>query len=196
VIGADVSGGLIALARSKAPPHVEFRVGDMRALGHPDASFDAVICVFGIFFAPDTAGLAAELWRMVRPGGVLAVTTWGEGAFEPGASAFWDAVGDARPELVRGYNPWDDLVTVDGVAELLARAGIDGAVVEAEDSDQPLAEPADWWRILVGSGYRATVDALGEDERAEVERRVLAAMRDVPPMRTPAIFAVARKVRA
>jgi ubiquinone/menaquinone biosynthesis C-methylase UbiE len=105
VVGADVSPGLLALARRKAPPHAEFRVGDMRALGYPDASFDAVICVFGIFFAPDRSALAAELWRMVRRGGVLAVTTWGEGPFEPGASAFWDAVGGFRRSSYAGYNP-------------------------------------------------------------------------------------------
>jgi hypothetical protein len=38
-------------------------------------------------------------------------------------------------------------------------------------------------------------NALGETERAEVQRPVLAAMADVRPMRTPAIFAVARKLR-
>jgi hypothetical protein len=83
-------------------------------------------------------------------------------------------------------------VTVDAVADLRLRAGIDRAVVEPEDSEQALADAADWWRILVGSGYRATVDALDDAERAAVQRRVLAAMADVPPMRTPAIFAVAR----
>ena len=41
------------------------------------ASFDAVVCVFGIFFVPDMVKAVSELWSRVRPGGKLAVTTWG-----------------------------------------------------------------------------------------------------------------------
>src|SRR5215510_1106969 len=64
--------------------NVEFRLADMTALKYPDDSFDAVVSVFSIFFVPDMEGLVRELWRMVRPGGKLAVTTWGPRIFEPG----------------------------------------------------------------------------------------------------------------
>src|SRR5213594_958623 len=49
--------------------------------GFPDRHFDAVVCVVGIFFVPDMETQVAELWRMVRPGGELAMTTWGPGLF-------------------------------------------------------------------------------------------------------------------
>ncbi len=55
----------------------------MAALGFPDGHFDAVVCVFGLFFVPDMEAQVAELWRMVRPGGQLAITTWGPGIFAP-----------------------------------------------------------------------------------------------------------------
>ena len=48
-------------------------LADMTALGFPDGHFDAVVSVFSIFFVPDMKGLVRELWRMVRPGGKLAV---------------------------------------------------------------------------------------------------------------------------
>ena len=47
----------------------------MEALGYPDAMFDAVISVFSVFFVPDMTKQVTELWRMVRPGGQLAITT-------------------------------------------------------------------------------------------------------------------------
>jgi SAM-dependent methyltransferase len=56
-----------------------------RRTGPPAASFDAVICVFGVFFLPVIEDGIAELWRLVRPGGRLAVTVWGPRLFEPGA---------------------------------------------------------------------------------------------------------------
>jgi SAM-dependent methyltransferase len=63
--------------------------------------FDIVICVFGIFFLPDMAAAVAELWRLVRPGGALAVTVWGPRFLEPATTAFWDAVGAERPDQAR-----------------------------------------------------------------------------------------------
>ncbi len=54
VIGVDLAENLLTLAREKANRralgNVEFRQGDMTALGYPNGTFDAVICVFGTFF--------------------------------------------------------------------------------------------------------------------------------------------------
>jgi ubiquinone/menaquinone biosynthesis C-methylase UbiE len=196
VVGADVAAGMLALARAKAErkglDNVGFRARDMRALGYPDASFDAVVSVFGIFFVPDMPALAAELWRMVRPGGVPAVTTWGPRAFDPGAAAFWDAVGEVRPELVRAFSPWDSLDTTAKLLELLNRAGIDGEA-EAEDGEQPMRGPDDWWAVILGTGYRGTLDALAPEHRAHVERHVRSAMAEAPPMRAAVVFGTARR---
>jgi ubiquinone/menaquinone biosynthesis C-methylase UbiE len=65
-----------AKAREKGLGNLEFRIGDMLALDYPHASFDVVACVFGIFFVPDMVAFTKELWRMVRPNGRLAITTW------------------------------------------------------------------------------------------------------------------------
>jgi SAM-dependent methyltransferase len=200
VLGADLSQGLLALAAEKAAraglENVDFRVGDMRALGYPDASFDAVVCVFGIFFVPDMTALAAELWRMVRPGGVLAVTTWGPDTFEPGSSAFWDAVGEVRPDLVRGFNPWDVVVMPDQLVELLASAGIEHASAEAEDGFQPMRGPDDWWALILGTGFRGTLDALTPTERAQVQQQVRARLAGHSRLHTPLVFGTARKEAA
>ena len=81
VVAVDLAKRLVQLgeakARAKGLRNIEFKTGDMLALDYPDASFDVVVCVFGIFFVPDMAAAARELWRIVRPGGRLAITTWG-----------------------------------------------------------------------------------------------------------------------
>jgi ubiquinone/menaquinone biosynthesis C-methylase UbiE len=73
----------------------------MERLGYPDERFDAIVSVFSIFFVSDMASQVRELWRMVRPGGSLAITTWGPRMFEPGASAWCRlaASGDAKRRL-------------------------------------------------------------------------------------------------
>src|SRR5262245_22757198 len=91
VLGIDLAENLLELARRKARArglgNLEFRVADMLDLGLGERKFDAVVCVFGIFFVADMARAVRELWRVVRPGGKLAVTTWGPRLFEPASTA-------------------------------------------------------------------------------------------------------------
>jgi ubiquinone/menaquinone biosynthesis C-methylase UbiE len=96
VLGVDVATALLELARNKAQQqnlaNIEFRAGDFENLGLPNESFDAIVCVFGIFFVPDMVAAVRELWRMVRPGGKLAITSWGKQVFEPANQIFWQAM--------------------------------------------------------------------------------------------------------
>ena len=64
VLAVDLADEMLALGRTKAQAAglrcVEFRRADMTALGFPDNHFDAVVCVFGIFFVPDMESQVAE----------------------------------------------------------------------------------------------------------------------------------------
>ena len=179
VLGADLAAPLLALARAKAGAlglrNVEFVEGDFRALPYPDGAFDVVCCVFGIFFVPDMEAATAELWRMVAPGGRLALTTWGPDLFAPLAETFWTAV---RAELgpdAPAASSATRLETPDDVRALLAGAGVDGAVdAVAVLGTHPLRDADDWWTIVIGSGMRGAVDQIGPEAAARV-RAVCAA---------------------
>ena len=142
VIGVDLADPPLARARAKATAqgltNVEFRRADVEHTGFAAETFDAVVCVFGIFFLPDMAAGVRELWRLVRPGGRLAVTIWGPRLFEPGTGVFWDAVEAERPDLVRGYQPWTRMTSPEELARLLAAGGAHDPTVEAESGVQPL----------------------------------------------------------
>jgi SAM-dependent methyltransferase len=56
--------------------HIEFAEADAEDLPYADGEFDAVTSVFGAMFAPDQPQAAAELVRVVRPGGTIALTAW------------------------------------------------------------------------------------------------------------------------
>ena len=117
VTGVDLSARLLARAREKAVKcslsNIEFQLADMTSLSYPDGHFDAVVSVFSIFFVPDMEGLVRELWRMVRPGGKLAITTWGPRIFEPAYSRWLEAIKDERPDLHSAFNPWDRITDVE-----------------------------------------------------------------------------------
>ena len=146
VLGVDLAANLLALARAKASErrlcHAEFREGDLLALELEAASFDAVVCVFGIFFVPDMPAAVRELWRFVKPGGRLAITTWGPRLFEPVNSVFWRAVGERRPELQKSFNPWDRITEAEAVrtAVINKRAGGMGLISGRKAFQRPMKE--------------------------------------------------------
>jgi ubiquinone/menaquinone biosynthesis C-methylase UbiE len=199
VIGIDVAGALLELARARAAHEdlasVEFRQGDATRTGLPDGSFDAVVCVFGVFFAPDMAAFAAEMWRQVRPGGVLAITTWGQGLFEPANSHFWKCVREIEPSLFKAFSPWDEITTPEALTDLFSRAGVAHPAVVATPGEHHLNRPESFWDIVLGSGYRATVDALSQEQRDRLHKRLLSELRarDVTALRTDVVFGTARR---
>jgi SAM-dependent methyltransferase len=78
-VGVDYVPALLGRARARAEAEgleVEFIEADAEALPFAGASFDAVTSVFGCMFAPDHARTAAELVRVCRPGGTIALACW------------------------------------------------------------------------------------------------------------------------
>lgn len=79
VVGIDYVPALLARGRRRAEAEglaIELLEGDAEAIPFPDASFDAVLSVYGSMFAPDHHRAAAELARVSRPGGRIALATW------------------------------------------------------------------------------------------------------------------------
>ena len=199
VTGVDLAERLLARGREKANQqglnNIEFLQADMTELKYPDAHFDAVICVFGVFFVPEMEALVAEMWRMVRPGGKLAVTTWGPRIFAPAYDVWNAAVRQVRPDLYVAYNPWDRITTPEAVRTLFHGAGVPSVDVQPEDGYQPLSVPEDFWAIALGSGLRWTIDQLGPEGAEQVKASMLTWLDEhkVGRLETNVIYAVAAR---
>jgi SAM-dependent methyltransferase len=78
VTGIDFVPELIDRARRRAAADdldVQFELGDAQSLQFPDASFDVVLSVYGVQFAPDQEKAAREMLRVCRPGGRIGLAT-------------------------------------------------------------------------------------------------------------------------
>jgi ubiquinone/menaquinone biosynthesis C-methylase UbiE len=78
-VGVDYVPSLLDRGRIRAVAEgldLELVEGDAEDIPFPDASFDAVTSVFGSMFAPNHAKAAAELLRVCRPGGTIALASW------------------------------------------------------------------------------------------------------------------------
>ena len=79
VTSTDYVPALLEQARLRAEADrlpVTFQVADAEQLPFPDDSFDVVLSTYGVMFAPNQARAAAELLRVVRPGGRIGLANW------------------------------------------------------------------------------------------------------------------------
>ncbi|MGK2877959.1 MAG: class I SAM-dependent methyltransferase [Solirubrobacterales bacterium] len=79
VTGIDITPKLLEICRADAEASglsIDIREGDAEALDFPGDSFNKVISVFGMMFAPQHELAASEMVRVCEPGGTVAITTW------------------------------------------------------------------------------------------------------------------------
>jgi SAM-dependent methyltransferase len=176
VTGLDLNEGMLAVAR-RLRPEIDWRQGDALDLPFADRAFDVVVSQFALMFFPDRPLALREMWRVLAPGGRLAVAVCAPLEETRGYRLFADILrreaGEDAAAMVESYFGLGD------VAELLRlceAAGIldpriltrDGwarfASIEEfgriEIKGSPLAglvEPADFERVLT-----AAREALGE----------------------------------
>jgi ubiquinone/menaquinone biosynthesis C-methylase UbiE len=199
VLGIDLAESLLELGRKKAQQqgltNITFQSGDFEQLGLPDASFDAVVCVFGIFFVPDMVAATQTLWRMVRPGGQLAITSWGKQIFEPANQGFWRTIEIERPDLYKAFTPWDRISQPESLKALLESGGATQVEVFTEQATHPLASPEDWWTIVLGGGLRGLVDQLTPEEKVRIRQANLDYLQNnqIDILASEVLYAIAQK---
>jgi SAM-dependent methyltransferase len=179
--GIDASPRLVAVARDRNP-ECDIRVGDMNALPWDPASFDVVTSFRGIWGT--TPGAVGEIYRVLRPGGRLAITVWGHLKISSGA---W-ALAPLRLAAVDKVDNQATMVSLGrpGAGERLLESH---GFAEIERVDVPFAwefaDPELYARALAASGpaYEA-MQNVGEAEfrRAAVEQAE-AHLRDGLPLR-------------
>ena len=79
VISTDYVPALLDKGRARARAEglsIHFEEADVEALPFADATFDVVLSTFGAMFAPDHARTAAEMMRVLKPGGRLGMANW------------------------------------------------------------------------------------------------------------------------
>ena len=74
----DLNPPMLEVARRKfaAAEAVQFQPADAQALPFADASFDAVVCQFGVMFFPDKDKAYREVRRVLTPGGQFLFNVW------------------------------------------------------------------------------------------------------------------------
>ena len=175
VSGVDIAADLVAAARERAKAEglsIDYRTGDAEKLPFVDGEFDAVISTCGIMFASRPEAAAAEVARVVRKGGRVAITTW-----LPDSNLF-NMFMVMKPYMPAPPNPAPPSPFEWGRAERV-RELLGGTLdLRFERGTSFYREPsgeAAWNTFSTGYGpTKALAGSLGEARRAELRRDFIA----------------------
>jgi ubiquinone/menaquinone biosynthesis C-methylase UbiE len=99
IVATDLNPAMIEeAARIGTTRPVEWREANAMDLPFGDASFDAVVCQFGVMFFPDRPHAYAQARRVLEPGGLFAFNAWGPIAHNEFADAIADALAALFPQ--------------------------------------------------------------------------------------------------
>jgi ubiquinone/menaquinone biosynthesis C-methylase UbiE len=195
VVGADRSEGMLALA----DPGDSLTVADAACLGVQTEAFDLVVMAFMLFHLPDPDVGLAEARRVLRPGGVLGVTTWASDMVSPAVN-IWneelDAHGAVAGETLVRIAQHELMDSPKKVRSLLESAGFVSVRAATEEFTHKIALD-DFIGLRTGVGStRQRFESLDEDARRRCVMRARERLSDLSAddftLRIPIILASAK----
>jgi SAM-dependent methyltransferase len=111
VVASDLAPAMVEQGRARTAEEgvdVEWVEADVEELPFEDGSFDCVVSVFGAQLTPRPDRVAAELFRVVRPGGTVGMANWGPGGFQEGFFQILRRYRPPEPEDIPPSTLWGD----------------------------------------------------------------------------------------
>ena len=152
ITATDLNPPMLDVARAKfrAGERIEFQPADAMALPFADASFDAVVCQFGIMFFPDKAKSFAEVRRVLAPGGCYAFSVWDSHRYNPFGRITHQVAGSFFPaDPPQFYSVPFSCHQIDPIKESLIQAGFTGISAAVISLDKEIHDVASFARAAV-----------------------------------------------
>jgi ubiquinone/menaquinone biosynthesis C-methylase UbiE len=170
VIGVDLADGMARETemeiQRRGLRQAEARQMDAEHLTFPDSTFDVVLCGFSLQFFPHLGQALSEFHRVLKPGGQIAVTTWG------GDDARWEWFEDLRNAygaiLRLGSQSLDK---PEEIRRWFSQAGFVDIQISSKKLDMVYLDEEEWWNVEWSISGRAGLEKLSPEafERFKAE---------------------------
>ena len=164
VIGTDISPGMLQETAKDVQSgnwsNIELQQMDAEHLQYPDGTFDCVLCGFALWFFPHPDRALQQFYRVLKPGGRLALTTWAHDS--PMQNLQRNTI---RPYLISPSKPNDDgkkqrFDTKEQLETALRLAGFVDAKIFTEDFKAIVAGEDPLWEQLWSTGTRRELERM------------------------------------
>ena len=176
VVGIDPSEAFVAFARSQvADARATFAIGDGADLPLPDACADAAVSGLVLNFVPDPIAMLAEMRRVVRPGGSVAIYVWDYADGMEIMRHFWDAAIE-QDAAVRDLSESlrFEICKPDPLRAAFRGAGLTEVDIDPIDVPTVFQDFEDYWRpfLMATAPAPRHVMSLPEHDREDLRRRL------------------------
>lgn len=133
LVATDLNAQMLDEARTKLQPadRVELQIADAAALPFADASFDAVVCQFGVMFFPEKGRSYREVHRVLAPGGRYIFNVWDSSRYNPFAQIAHDVIGSFFPaDPPQFYRVPFSYYQIDPIKDSLIEEGFTAIAIE------------------------------------------------------------------
>ena len=123
--------------------------GDAQALPYEDGTFDAAFSMFGLMFFPDRDKGFAEIYRTLKPGGTVAVTSWAPVDQSPAMQLMFGAIRTIKPDLPAPQRAIDTLENPERFRQEMEDAGFKNVAIRCVTKGFPVQSVAEFWTTMV-----------------------------------------------
>lgn len=177
LVGVDSSEKYLSYSQEHMRgPHVRFELGNATALPFPDASFDVAVSGLALNFVSDKSKMMAELSRVVRPRGTIALYLWDYADRMELIRYFWNSVVALHPEAAA----FDEgqrfpICRPEPLLQLLLGSGLHRIKMQAIDIQTVFESFTEYWTPFLGSQGPAPdyLTSLTSDAREALRLHIL-----------------------
>jgi ubiquinone/menaquinone biosynthesis C-methylase UbiE len=177
VTGIDLADGMaretgLEIER-RGLKQAETRQMDAEHLTFPDSSFDFVLCGFSLQFFPHLAQALSEFRRVLKPGGRIAVTTWGA---DDERWDWYDELRKAHGAVIKLGS--QSLDTPEEIQRWLSQAGFVNIQIRTKEIDMVYLDEEEWWNVEWSISARAGLEKLSPEDLERLKAEAFAKVQE------------------
>lgn len=155
--------------------NIEIHCGDGQALPFSDEMFDAGFSMFGLMFFPERSKGYSEIYRTLKPGGRIVISSWAPVSDSPAMQTIFGALKAMNPQIPEPQTDIESLENPDFFKDELVSAGYKEVEIHPFSNEMQITSVEEFWSDMVKGSAPVVMmkNSMSAEEWKEKERIAL-----------------------